>query len=124
MFLFFSRLKEFLQYEHVFWDILWSFSFFLFSFLVKKWIYSGTERSTLHRQNVGQRRGRVQPRNLAWLAFTGWVISYANELGGLFQLFWGRGGDFQVLGHRPLLGVLTVPWNCPGTSGCVISLAD
>ena len=36
----------------------------------------------------------------------------------------GRGGDFQDLGHRPLLGVLIVPWNCRGTSGCVISLTD
>ena len=24
--------------------------------------------------------------------------------------------------NRPLLGLLTVPWNCQGTSGCVISL--
>ena len=44
--------------------------------------------------------------------------------GGLFQLFWGRGGDFQDLGHRPLLGLLPVLWNCHGTSGCVISLED
>ena len=36
--------------------------------------------------------------------------------GGLFQLFWGRGGDFQELGHHPLfwslmvsLGTGTVP---------------
>ena len=35
-----------------------------------------------------------------------------------------RDGDFQDLGHRPLLGLLTVLWNCHGTSGCVISLAD
>ena len=27
---------------------------------------------------------------------------------GLFQLFWGKGGNFQGLGHRPLLGLLTV----------------
>jgi len=33
-------------------------------------------------------------------------------VGGLFQLFWGGGGDFQDLGHHPLLGFLTVPWNC------------
>ena len=34
----------------------------------------------------------------------------------------GRGGDFQDLGHCPFLDLLTVPWNCHGTSGCVISL--
>ena len=28
------------------------------------------------------------------------------------------------MGHGPLLGLLTVPWNCLGASGCVISLAD
>ena len=26
-------------------------------------------------------------------------------MGGLFQLFRGRGGDFQELGHRPLFGL-------------------
>ena len=63
VFLFFSRLKEFLQYEHVFWDILWSFSFFLFSFLVKKQIYSDTERSTLHRQECGpSQRASAAPK--------------------------------------------------------------
>ena len=52
------------------------------------------------------------------------VVSISGSVGGLFQLFLGRGGDFQVLGHHPLLELLTVPWNCHGTSGCVISLAD
>ena len=27
-------------------------------------------------------------------------------MGGLFQLFCRRGGDFQELGHRPLFGLL------------------
>ena len=27
-------------------------------------------------------------------------------MGGVFQLFWGRGGDFQELGHRPLFSLL------------------
>ena len=61
----------------------------------------------------------MQPRNLVWLVFIGWVISSA--MGGLFQLFLGRGGDFQDLGHHSLLGLLKVPWNSHGTSGCVIS---
>ena len=43
---------------------------------------------------------------------------------GLFQLFWGRGGGFQELGHHPLFSLLTLPWNCHGTSGYVIWLAD
>ena len=44
----------------------------------KKWIYSDTERSTLH--SVGYHSGRVrQVRNVAWLVYIGWVISYANE---------------------------------------------
>ena len=34
-------------------------------------------------------------------------------MGGLFQLFWGKGGDFQELGHH--LALLTVPWNCQGS---------
>ena len=45
-------------------------------------------------------------------------------MGGLVQLFWRRGGDFQELGQCPLLGLLTVPWNCHGVSGCVLLLAD
>ena len=45
----------------------------------KKWLYSDSERSTLHRMSVGHCRGQVQPRNLAWLIFISWVISYANE---------------------------------------------
>ena len=37
-------------------------------------------------------------------------------MGGLLQQFGGRGGDFQELGNRPLVGLLTVPWNCGGAS--------
>ena len=51
------------------------------------------------------------------------IDSLPTELSGK-PWFWGRGGDFQDLGHRPLHGLLTVLWNCHGTSGCVISLAD
>ena len=31
-------------------------------------------------------------------------------------------GKVLDLGHCPFLGLLTVSWNCHGTSGCVISL--
>ena len=90
----------------------------------KKWIYSDIERSTLHRQSVGHHRGRMQLQNLMWLVFIGWVISYANEWEDYSSYFGGRAGDFQDLGHRPLLGLLKVLWNCHGTSGCVISLVN
>ena len=43
----------------------------------KKWVYS--ERSTLQRQSGGHCRGWMQPQNVAWLVFIGWVISYASE---------------------------------------------
>jgi len=49
---------------------------------------------------------------------------YLKERGNFKSLFWRRGGDFQELGHCPLLGLWTVPWNCHGASGCVISLTD
>ena len=32
-----------------------------------------------------------------------------NKVGGLFQLFLGRGGDSWDLAHSPLLGLLIVP---------------
>ena len=36
-------------------------------------------------------------------------------MGGLFQLFWGRGGDFQKLGHHPLFFIFDGwPQNCCG----------
>ena len=54
----------------------------------KKWTYSDIERSTLHRQNVGHRKGHMQPRNLVWLVFIGWVISYANEWEDYSNYFW------------------------------------
>ena len=37
--------------------------------------------------------------------------------GRIIQTILGRGGDFQDLGLRPLLGSVTEPWNCHGTSG-------
>ena len=54
----------------------------------KKWIYSDSERSTCHRQHVGHRRGQVQPRNVVWLVFIGWV-KYANEWEG-YSIYFGE----------------------------------
>ena len=34
-----------------------------------KWIYSDSERSTLHRKTVGHHKGWVWPWNIAWLVF-------------------------------------------------------
>ena len=54
----------------------------------KKWIYSDTERSTFHRQSVGHPRRQVQPWNLVWLGFIGWVISHADEWEDYSSSFW------------------------------------
>ena len=32
--------------------------------------------------------------------------------GRIIPTIFGKGVDFQGLGHCPLLGLLTVPWNC------------
>ena len=45
----------------------------------EKWTYSDLGRSTLHTQSVGHHRGWVWLRNVGWLVFVGWVISYASE---------------------------------------------
>ena len=66
----------------------------------KKWIYSDTERRTLHRESAGYHRGWLWPWSLAWLVFIGWVISYANKwedysnyFGDLNPCGWDRGWD-------------------------------
>ena len=44
--------------------------------------------------------------------------NFIDELvGGVLQLFGGRCGDFQELGHCPLF---VQPWNCHGICGNVI----
>ena len=35
-------------------------------------------------------------------------------MGGLFQLFWKRVREFQELGHCPLFGLYSQPWNYLG----------
>ena len=84
----------------------------------KKWIYS--ERSTLHRQSGGHRRGWMQPQNVAGLVFIGWVISYASEWEDYSNYSWEGVEISRIWAAAPLLGHLTVTWNCHGTSGCVI----
>ena len=71
----------------------------------KKWIYPDTERSSLHRQSVGHRRGRVRPRNVAWLDFIGWVVSYAHEWEGCSSYF-GEG----VAMSTPPWSFTRLPW--------------
>ena len=53
-----------------------------------------------------------------------WVGNFIGSVGGLFQLVWRLGGDFQEFGHHPLFGLSAVSWNCHGAPGCVVSLAD
>ena len=50
------------------------------------------------------------------LVFIGWVISYANKW-EITPTILGKGWRFPGI---PLLGLLTVLWNCRGASGCVI----
>ena len=57
----------------------------------KKWIYSHTERSTFHRQNVGHCRGWMWLWNVAWLVFMGWAISYVNEDWEEYPNYFGEG---------------------------------
>ena len=71
-------------------------------------------------------RGILQARILEWVAvpspgalpkpgikpsspYCRWILYCLSHQG---NPFWGRGGDFQELGHCVLLGLLTVPWNC------------
>ena len=76
----------------------------------KKWIYSDTERSTLHRQSVGHHGGNVALK-FGEASFYRLGNSTCERVGGLFQLLLGGGRNFQDLGHGPLPGLLTVPWN-------------
>ena len=40
-------------------------------------------------------------------------------MGGEFQLFCGKGWDFEELGQHLLFDLYGQPWNCHGASGCV-----
>ena len=71
----------------------------------KKCIY--LERYTFHRQNAVCLKRQEQLQNMEWLVFMGWLCNFiGQQVGGLFQLFWRRGGEFQDLGHLPLIGLL------------------
>ena len=57
----------------------------------------------IHRQNAVDLRRQEQPWGAGVISFYG----LGNLIvGGLFQLFWGKGGHFQKLGHSPLFGLL------------------
>ena len=68
-----------------------------------KWVYSDSIRSTLHRQSVGHFRGWVWLWNGAWLVFTGWVISYANEWENYFNCFGERAEISRIWATAPSL---------------------
>ena len=65
----------------------------------KKWIYSDTDRSTLHRQEC-----EMWWQNLVWLVFISWVISYAHEWEDYSGYFW-KGERFRGFGPPLLLGL-------------------
>ena len=85
----------------------------------KKWIYSDSERSTLHRQEFGHSRGWVQPRNVAWLIFIGWVISYANKWEGYSNYFWAGVEISRIWAASHSL----VFWQCLGTVMAPLSVS-
>ena len=60
----------------------------------KKWIYSDSERSTLHRQSAGHCRGQGWLLNVAWLVFIGWIISYANKWEH-YSNYFGEGSEIS-----------------------------
>ena len=56
------------------------------------------------------------------LVFIGWVISYANEWED-YSNYLGDGAETSWI-WATAHSLVLVTWNCHGTSGCVISLAD
>ena len=86
----------------------------------RKCIYSDT--NTLHRQSVGHCRGWVWSLEIRWLVFIGCVISYPRW--EPYSNCFGERLEISRNWATAHLLVLMVPWNCPGTSGCVIQLAD
>ena len=52
----------------------------------------------------------------------GWVILLASELEDYFNYFREGGGEFQELGHCPLLTFYGWPQNCHGVGGRVVSM--
>ena len=53
----------------------------------EKWIYSDSERNTLHRV-WAITEGECGPQNVMWLVFIGWVISHAIEWEDYSNYFW------------------------------------
>ena len=84
-------------------------------------LFSYRERHTP--QSDGHGKGGVQQPNGAWLVFISWVISYVNEWEDYSNCLW-EGAEISRIWATTHSLVLTVPWNCHGTPGCVISLAD
>ena len=79
-------------------DILFFF-FWMLSFkqvIGKKCIYLG--RNTLRRQSVGHLR-RWETEIVDFYGLGNFIGKW---VGGLFQLFWGRGRDFQELDHHSI----------------------
>ena len=75
--------------------------------IVKKWIYSDSERSTFHTLSLGHHRGRV----VVWLVFIGWVISYVNQWEDCFICF----GEGVEISRNWATTHSLVFWQCLGT---------
>ena len=79
--------------------IFFFFFFWMLSFkqvIGKKCIYLG--RNTLRRQSVGHLR-RWETEIVDFYGLGNFIGKW---VGGLFQLFWGRGRDFQELDHHSI----------------------
>ena len=59
----------------------------------KKWVYSDSEKSTLHRV-WAIAEGKCRHENVTWLVFMGWVISYANDWED-FSNYFGEGVEIS-----------------------------
>lgn len=63
---------------------------------------------------MGCLRGE-RPQYMGCWAFMSWAIA---GVGGVFQLFPGRGGDFLEVGRRPLSGLLWAGWAGSAPAAC------
>ena len=60
-----------------------------------------------------QPRDRTQVSLIAGEFLTSWATRETRWVGGLFQIFWRRSGEFQKWGHHPRFGLLWLPSELP-----------
>ena len=94
----------------------------------KKWIYSDSERSTLHRQSLGHFRGQVWLQNVPQLTFIGWVISYAKAMVFPVVMYGCESWTVKKAEHRRIDAfelwcwrrLLKVPWTARGSNQYIL----